>query len=152
VSRPVYTVALLLDPPGERLLLLERAPWKAYAPGRLTGIGGRTEPGESPEAAAWRELREETGLGRDDLAGWRPWAMVACPEEGIELFYCVARLRAPLLPDCREGVLRWVRIADLPALGIIENTAAVLAWVVAQADPPEAPRRGVYRDGVLTWC
>jgi 8-oxo-dGTP diphosphatase len=148
---PLYTVVLLFDPPGERVLLLERAPWKAFAPGRLTGIGGRAEPGEAPEAAAWRELREETGLGPADLTGWRAWARVACPDEGIELLYCVARVRAPTTPACREGVLRWVPVGELPRPDVIENTAAVLEWVLARPTPPKRPRRGVYRDGRLTW-
>jgi 8-oxo-dGTP pyrophosphatase MutT (NUDIX family) len=149
---PVYTVALLLDPPGERVLLLERAAWKAYAPGRLTGIGCRAEPGEAPEAAAWRELREETGIGPADVAGWRAWAIVACPDEGIELFHSVARaLRAPIPPACSEGILCWVRAADLSGLDMIENTAAVLRGVLSSA-PPDTPRRGICRGGVLIWC
>jgi putative (di)nucleoside polyphosphate hydrolase len=44
---------------------------------------GGIEPGESPETAAWRELREETGLGRGDvrLAGeHHDWTVYVWPE------------------------------------------------------------------------
>lgn len=149
---PVYTVAFLLAPSGERVLLLERARWKAYAPGKLTGIGGRAEAGESAEAAAWRELREETGLGPDDVSGWRPWAWVECPEEGIRLYYCVARVRALTTPACREGVLHWVRWGDLPRLDVIPNTGAVLARVGRTQAAPERPWRGTWRKGRMSWA
>jgi ADP-ribose pyrophosphatase len=57
--KPVVAVGVvLLD--GERVLLIERAhPPQA---GRWTVPGGKVELGESLEAAALRELAEETGL------------------------------------------------------------------------------------------
>ena len=34
-------------------------------------MGGKREPGESPEEAAYRELLEETGIGRDQIRLFR---------------------------------------------------------------------------------
>ncbi len=34
-------------------------------------VGGKREPGESPEEAAYRELLEETGIGRDQIRLFR---------------------------------------------------------------------------------
>ena len=57
--RPVIAVGVvLLD--GDRVLLIERA--RPPQAGRWTVPGGKVELGESLEAAALRELAEETGL------------------------------------------------------------------------------------------
>jgi len=47
------------NPPAEVLLGLKKT---GFGAGNVTGIGGRVEAGESVEAAAVRELEEETGI------------------------------------------------------------------------------------------
>jgi len=47
------------DPPRQVLLGLKRV---GFGAGKWTGLGGKIEPGETPERAAARELEEETGL------------------------------------------------------------------------------------------
>ena len=55
------TVCLLVrgNPPQEILLGLKKA---GFATGKLNGIGGKVEPGETVTAAAIRELEEEIGI------------------------------------------------------------------------------------------
>lgn len=57
-----FAAALIFNAAGE-MLLLKRAPHLARWPGRWGIAGGGVEPGETPERALRRELREE--LGRD---------------------------------------------------------------------------------------
>lgn len=54
---------------GDRFLLVERG--RPPSQGLFAFPGGRLEPGESAEAAARRELTEETGLRAGRLALWR---------------------------------------------------------------------------------
>ncbi len=51
----------LIDGQG-RVLLGLRASWKRVAPNLWDAVGGRVEPGETPEAAVVRELQEEIGV------------------------------------------------------------------------------------------
>ena len=52
---------------GEDVLLIEGAPNKKLWAGQYNGLGGHVERGESPHAAARREIREEAGLDVTDL-------------------------------------------------------------------------------------
>lgn len=59
-ERPTARV-LLLDPQDRILLMKGRLPSDPHAPGAWFTVGGGIEPGEDETAAAWREIREETG-------------------------------------------------------------------------------------------
>jgi 8-oxo-dGTP diphosphatase len=81
-----YVCSFLFSPDRRRVLLIRknRPAWQA---GKLNGIGGKIEPGETPREAARREFREETGLdlpdsgfahlltlgGADDFGSGVPW-------------------------------------------------------------------------------
>lgn len=55
------TLCLLMDgTPPERILLGLKK--EGFGAGKVTGFGGKIEPGETPAVAAIRELEEETGL------------------------------------------------------------------------------------------
>ncbi|MEU4371693.1 NUDIX hydrolase [Micromonospora chersina] len=77
-----YDVALVLlvDASGA-ILLQHRDEHAPVSPNQWSLPGGRIEPGESPEEAARRELREETGLTAGEL---RPlWTGPRPYEEGF---------------------------------------------------------------------
>lgn len=57
-----YALNLLVDP-ADRLLMLRRAPDTTLGPGQWGLPAGKIEPGETPEQAARREMREEIGPG-----------------------------------------------------------------------------------------
>ena len=55
------TLCLVVEgTPPERILLGLKK--EGFGAGKVTGFGGKIEPGETPAAAAVRELEEETGL------------------------------------------------------------------------------------------
>lgn len=59
--RPTVRV-LLLDETDRILLMKGRLPSRRDGPGAWFTVGGGLEPGETPHAAAAREIREETGI------------------------------------------------------------------------------------------
>lgn len=129
----VRTVVFLFSPDYSRIVLLQRAAWKSFAPLRWTGIGGRLEEDElaEPAAGALRELREETGLTLADLSQWRFVADILDPGAEVRLVYFTAVFAGEQLPACNEGTLHWVPLAEYPRYDIIENTRAALDAVLA---------------------
>ena len=60
---------VILNQNGDEVLFCRRMkdPYK----GLYNFVGGKLEPGESSEAAAYRELQEETGISRRDIRLYR---------------------------------------------------------------------------------
>ena len=61
-----YNVTVVFDKTEKKLLMCQRAkdPFK----GKLNFVGGKVEPNETEDDAAYRELYEETGISKDDIS------------------------------------------------------------------------------------
>lgn len=114
--------------------------------GKWLGIGGKIEPGETPDECNRREVMEETGLRlrsmhfcgiiefradmyededmylyvSDDFEPADPAAL----EQFIETGVCP-------LPDCNEGELRWVPEEDIMGLPMWEGDRVFLGRLLA---------------------
>lgn len=84
------------------------------------GVGGKFEPGESPEACMLREFYEETGLR---LTRWAYRGIVTFISEDwrerMHLFTAIAAEGA--LRECDEGTLEWIETDKLTQLPIWEG-------------------------------
>lgn len=120
-----YVCGFLFSPDRSRVLLIRkrRPAWQA---GKLNGVGGKIEPGETPPEAMRREFCEEAGVnveswqpvltlsGPDDAGSGRGWAghffrafgdvdsPRAITDEQLEI-HATARLPADTIPN-----LRWI--------------------------------------------
>ena len=63
--RTRLNVEMIFSPDGKRILFCRRT--REPFLGKYNMPGGHIEAGESDEEAAYRELEEETGLGRDSV-------------------------------------------------------------------------------------
>ncbi|MCG7359543.1 8-oxo-dGTP diphosphatase MutT [Roseomonas mucosa] len=106
----------LIDADG-RVLLARRPEGKALA-GLWEFPGGKVDPGETPEAALIRELREELGIDVAETC-LAPFAFASHAYDGFHLLmplYLCRRWEGT--PESREGqALAWVRpqkLADYP--------------------------------------
>jgi len=104
---------------GDQVLLLERAhpPREGY----LDSPGGFIEAGEMPEAAAHRELREETGLRVRDAAWlgfyWDTYFIRGFGRFPVMNFYYAARWRGgEPRPADDAASAAWVPIRSLERL------------------------------------
>lgn len=126
-ERPTARV-LLLDPMSRILLMKGRLPSAPYGPGGWFTVGGGIEDGESLEAAARREILEETGF-TDARVGPVQWTSEAVHADRkgrpvlIRSWFLIAWCaggepsRAGWQPLEREFVddIRWWTLADLVA-------------------------------------
>ena len=107
---------------GDEVLMLHRtAKQNDENEGKWIGIGGKFEPGESPEDCLLRETREETGLTLD---AWRYRGIVTfvSDEWGTEYMHLFHSTDfSGTVKDCDEGVLEWVDKKALLSLPIWEG-------------------------------
>lgn len=98
--------------------------------GKWNGLGGKLEPGESPEECAIREIAEESGLQVSHVVLKGILTFPAFDE--IEDWYCfvfVARQFTGELIESSEGTLRWVPDEDLLQLNLWEGDLIFLPWL-----------------------
>lgn len=102
--------------------------------GKWIGLGGHLQENETPEECVRREVREEAGLELTDLR-LRGILTFILPDWGNELtFLYTARAEDAPLPDCPEGVLRWIPVDQVAALPLWEGDRYFLPLLRTRQD------------------
>lgn len=102
--------------------------------GKWIGIGGHVEENEAPEEGMRREIAEETGLPVTNLR-LRGIITFILPDWGNELtFLYTADTEEEALPECPEGVLKWVPVQDVPNLPLWEGDRVFLPLLQSRED------------------
>lgn len=85
-DRTEYCVGFVFPDARDKVLLIRknRPTWQA---GKLNGIGGKVETGESPLAAMEREFLEEAGILLDN---WDHSAIMLGPGVRLDVFCCIS--------------------------------------------------------------
>jgi 8-oxo-dGTP diphosphatase len=98
--------------------------------GKWNGLGGKLEPGESPEECALRELYEETGLrvANPLLKGFITFPAFDDFEDWYVYVFIIRQFTGELI-DSVEGTLRWVPDAELLDLNLWEGDRIFLPWL-----------------------
>ena len=98
--------------------------------GKWNGLGGKLEPGETPEECARREIREESGLqvAHLTLKGVLTFPGFANDEDWYAFVFVADEVSGELI-DSPEGVLRWIDDGELLDLELWEGDRIFLPWL-----------------------
>ena len=139
-----YVVGFMIDHEREHVALI-RKNRPAWQEGKLNGIGGKVEPGESFIAAMCREFREETGLSTTSV-WWRQLIRMTYMSNGASVFFYTTFVANQVLHELRSETDEEVGVYYLPWLinsdpavrpDIIPNLSWMLPLAIHQADTYE---------------
>lgn len=111
-----------------KTLMLHKA--KGYQKGKWNGLGGKLEPGESPEECMRREVFEESGLTvkKAQLKGFLTWPQFDEEDDWYAFVYVVTEFSGePKASD--EGELQWIADEEIMALNLYEGDRVFLPWL-----------------------
>jgi 8-oxo-dGTP diphosphatase len=97
--------------------------------GKWNGLGGKFEPGESPEECVIREVREESGL---EIFHPRMCGLLMFPifkGDDWYVFVFTAMEFSGELQENEEGYLKWIPDAELESLPLWPSDHIFLPWL-----------------------
>lgn len=127
---PVFVVAAVIRNSQGQVLIARRPAHHPIAGGLLEFPGGKVEPGESPESALVREIREELGVvvtiarsrGRDGLLGLVSHVYESAKRDSPSVHILLAAYHADLAPGDEANIklhdiaeIKWVSENHMPA-------------------------------------
>ena len=115
--------------------------------GKWNGLGGKFEPGETPEECARREILEESGLRvkKLDLKGLLSFPLFARDEDWYAFVFVGTDFEGSLI-ESPEGTLQWIDDSKLTELNLWEGDRIFLPWLER---PGFFSGKFVYQGGAL---
>lgn len=120
------TTLCYLEQDGKYLMLYRNAKASDPNKGKWIGVGGKIQPGETPDECLVREVKEETGLTLTtyQYRGIIYFKSDVYPDETMHLYTATAWKGT--LTECDEGQLRWVEKKNLETLPMWEGDLVFL--------------------------
>ncbi len=116
--------------------------------GKWNGLGGKFEPGESPEECVIREVREECGLTLRNpiLKGIMTFPQFSKGEDWWAFIF-IAREFEGSLKESSEGDLKWIDNDKLFDLDLWDGDKIFIEWLKKKGF---FSAKFIYKDGKLT--
>ena len=115
---------------GKTLMLHRVKKEQDFHEGKWNGLGGKLDPGETPEACAIREVKEESGL---DLKALKLRGIITFPlfdqvDDWYVYLFTGTEFSGDLI-DSPEGDLEWIDNDKLLDLNLWEGDYIFLQWI-----------------------
>ena len=125
------TLCYVIDRVNKKTLMLHRVKKENdYHEGKWNGLGGKLEPGESPEDCGIREIKEEAGL---TIRNPRMHGFITFPNfdevDDWYVFIFTAKDFEGKLIDSPEGILGWIPNDELTSLNLWDGDKIFLEWL-----------------------
>ncbi len=125
------TLCYVIDNTKERTLMLHRVKKENdYHEGKWNGLGGKFEPGESPEECAIREVKEESGLTmiNPKMHGFITFPLFDGVDDWYVFIFTSDKFEGKMI-DSREGILEWIPNKEVTALNLWDGDKIFLEWL-----------------------
>jgi 8-oxo-dGTP diphosphatase len=116
---------------GHRTLMIHRIKKENdMHQGKWNGLGGKFEPGETPEECAIREIQEEAGLEARNptLKGFLTFPGFANEEDWYAFVFVIYEFEGEII-DSPEGNLAWIEDDHLLELDLWEGDRVFIPWL-----------------------
>lgn len=125
------TLCYVMDKKNNKTLMIHRTKKKNdYHAGKWNGLGGKFNPGESPEDCVIREVKEESGL---ILKSPKMHGFITFPnfdgEHDWYVFIFTADLFDGKIIESNEGHLVWIPNEELTSLNLWDGDKIFLEWL-----------------------
>ncbi len=97
--------------------------------GKWNGLGGKFEPGETPEECVIREIEEESGLKiiNPTLHGWISFPAFDDIKDWFVFIFSSTEFSGELI-DSDEGNLEWIEDEKISSLNLWEGDKIFMDW------------------------
>jgi 8-oxo-dGTP diphosphatase len=114
---------------------------------KWNGLGGKLEPGETPEECARREILEESGLQVEALTlrGFLTFPKFSAGEDWYAFVFEAQGVSGSLI-DSNEGDLKWIPDVELLDLELWEGDRYFIPWL---DQPGFFSAKFTYQNGAL---
>jgi 8-oxo-dGTP diphosphatase len=117
------TLGFIYTPDFQKVLLITKHSPERHR-GKLNGLGGKSEPGESGEECISREVSEEAGLNIP-VQSWKKIGNLIWEEWQVEIYATVFSGSENNVQSLTEDEVAWYEVDHLP-----NNVITNLRWLI----------------------
>ncbi len=125
------TLCYVIDKKNNSTLMIHRVKKQNdYHEGKWNGLGGKFEPGESPEECAIREIEEECGLKVKSVTmkGFITFPLFDGKDDWYVFLFTADEFEGKLI-DSPEGSLAWIPNDKLTELNLWDGDKLFIPWL-----------------------
>jgi len=115
---------------GHTLMIYRNKKENDYHQGKWNGLGGKFEPGESPEDCVIREIKEESGLliKKPRMCGFINFPLFDTVNDWSVFLFTADNFEGELI-DSPEGKLEWIPDDKLLELNLWDGDKIFIPWL-----------------------